>query len=115
MSAIEECVSQIEKSDELLFKVEGELELRDIISLLNERGFHALIIDRAPVNSKETLMHALYQGLRFPGYFGFTWDSLKDILAAIEGEPGRELILSFHDLSLLGGGQRIQSGNGRLQ
>ena len=101
MTAIEQCIREIESSDDVLIKIEGDFELGDLIQNLNDREHHAVIIDRAPVNNKETLMHALYQALRFPGYFGFTWDGLKDVLAGIEGEPGRPLYLAFHDLSLL--------------
>lgn len=101
MTPIEEAICEIEKSDDLLIKVDGDFDIRDITFLLNDRDYHAIIIDRAPVNSRETLMHAMYQNLRFPGYFGFNWDSLKDILAGMDGVRGKGYIFAFSDLSLL--------------
>jgi RNAse (barnase) inhibitor barstar len=101
MTAIEDAVNRIKETDDLLIQVDGDFDIRDLIFLLNEGHYHAIIIDRAPVTNRETLMHALYQSLRFPGYFGFTWDSLKDILTGIEGVPGKSFIFAFSDLSLL--------------
>ena len=101
MTDIEKAVCQIKDSDELLIRVDGDFDIRDLVFLLNEGHYHAVIIDRAPVTNRETLMHALYQHLRFPGYFGFTWDSLKDILTGIDGVPGKGFIFAFSDLSLL--------------
>lgn len=101
MTPIEEAIGEIEKSDDLLIVVPGDFDIRDITFLLNERDYHAIIIDRAPVTSRETLMHAMYQNLRFPGYFGFTWDSLKDILAGMDGVRGKGFIFAFSDFSLL--------------
>jgi RNAse (barnase) inhibitor barstar len=44
-------------------------------------GLHAMVIDRAPVFDKTTLLHALYQSCQFPAYFGFNWDALLDCLS----------------------------------
>lgn len=52
-----------------------------LIAALKRAGMHVILIDRAPVYSKETLLHALYQNTPFPGYFGFNWDALQDVLA----------------------------------
>lgn len=101
MISIEDAICEIQKSDDLLIKVSGDFKVRDLTSQLNDLDYHAIIIDRAPVNSRETLMHALYQNLRFPGYFGFTWDSLKDVLAGMDGIRGNGFVLAFSDFSLL--------------
>jgi len=101
MTSIEEAIGRIENSDDLLVKVDGNFDIQDLVFLLNDRDFHAIIIDRAPVFNKETLMHALYQSLRLPGYFGFNWDSLKDILTELDGDRGRGFVFAFTDLSLL--------------
>jgi RNAse (barnase) inhibitor barstar len=101
MTAIESAISEIEKSDELLITVSGDFGIQDLVYLLNDRDYHAIIIDRAPVNSRDTLMHAMYQNLRFPGYFGFTWDSLKDVLAGMDGVRSKGFIFAFSDFSLL--------------
>jgi RNAse (barnase) inhibitor barstar len=47
---------------------------------LREAGYFAVLVDRAPVFNKETLLHALYQSCVFPAYFGFNWDALEDTL-----------------------------------
>jgi RNAse (barnase) inhibitor barstar len=101
MTSIEKAVERIEQSEDLLIKVDGNFAIRDLVNSLNDRDFHAIVIDRAPVFDKTTLMHALYQSLRLPGYFGFNWDSLKDMLAAIDGVRGNGFVLAFTDLSLL--------------
>ncbi len=101
MTPIEDAICEIEKSDDLLITVSGDFDITDITFLLNDRDYHAIIIDRAPVNSRETLMHAMYQNLRFPGYFGFTWDSLKDVLSGMDGVRGKGFIFAFSDLSLI--------------
>ncbi len=101
MTSIEEAICRIEQSEDLLIKVDGNFDIRDLAFLLNDRDFHAIIIDRAPVFDKETLMHALYQSLRLPGYFGFNWDSLRDMLTALDGVRGKGFVFAFNDLSLL--------------
>ena len=101
MSSVEQAVSDIENSDKQLITVCGNFSINELASLLNDRDFHAVIIDRAPVINRDTLLHAMYQHLRFPGYFGFTWDSLKDILAGMDGVRDKGFVFAFSDLSLL--------------
>lgn len=48
---------------------------------LAQAGLHAMVIDRAQVFDKTTLLHALYQSCQFPAYFGFNWDALLDCLS----------------------------------
>lgn len=101
MMPIETVIARIRDSQDLLTEIGDEFDPRDVTFLLTESEYHAVFVDRAPVFDRETLMHALYQSLRFPGYFGFTWDSLKDCLVALEGMDGRKFILVFSDLRQL--------------
>ncbi len=48
---------------------------------LAQTGLHAMVIDRAQVFDKTTLLHALYQSCQLPAYFGFNWDALLDCLS----------------------------------
>ncbi len=48
---------------------------------LAQTGFHVMLVDRAVVFDKTTLLHALYQACQFPAYFGFNWDALLDSLS----------------------------------
>jgi RNAse (barnase) inhibitor barstar len=73
----------------------------DIVSALESEGCRVVILDRAPIFDKETLMHALYQGCGFPAYFGFNWDALTDALVELAEEESRPLILIFQDFDLL--------------
>ena len=101
MTPIETVIARIRGTDDLLIEIGDEFDPRDVTFLLTESAYHAVFVDRAPVFDRDTLMHALYQGLRFPGYFGFNWDGLKDCLTALEGMEGRKFILVFSDLSQL--------------
>jgi hypothetical protein len=56
--------------------LETTADFKDIISSLRNEGYLAVLVDRAPVFNKETLLHALYQSCVFPAYFGFNWDAL---------------------------------------
>ena len=47
------------------------------------------VVDRAPVFSKDTLLHAIYQSCELPAYFGFNWDALVDVLSDLP-EPESE-------------------------
>ncbi len=81
----------------------------DLVAGLELEGHRAVIVDRAPVFDKQTLLHALYQGCVFPAYFGFNWDALADALMGTlpdpaDGHRGAEhlpLILIFQDFDLL--------------
>lgn len=73
----------------------------DIISALESEGCRVVILDRAPIFDKETLLHALYQGCGFPAYFGFNWDALTDALVEQVEEDRLPLILIFQDFDLL--------------
>ncbi len=70
--------------EKLLQTHDGVLEttqnLKDTLSELRSAGYFAVLVDRAPVFNKETLLHALYQSCVFPAHFGFNWDALEDTL-----------------------------------
>jgi RNAse (barnase) inhibitor barstar len=87
----------------------AEHAVADIVSALQLEHCRAVIVDRAPVFDKQTLLHALYQACGFPAYFGFNWDALSDALSEqvqqpetrLAGEGHPPLILIFQDLDLL--------------
>lgn len=105
---LDKLIGSIEESAGEVIKIEGVLELTEVVSHLNAEGYEATLIDRAPVFDKDTLLHALYQGLSLPGHFGFNWDALKDVLTELDqGESSKGRILVFHDVSHLGDDLRV--------
>ena len=53
------------------------------------------------LTSRQELLQALYEGLRFPGYFGFNWDALADCLRDFEWLNERTVVLVHADLPQL--------------
>ena len=51
----------------------------------------------AGLTSKEELLRALCEGLRFPGYFGFNWDALSECLRDFHWMNERTIVLSHAD------------------
>ncbi len=49
-----------------------------VMQQLREQGVQPVWVDRAPVFDKATLLHALYQALQLPAWFGFNWDALEE-------------------------------------
>ncbi len=43
-------------------------------------GWRVVVLDRASVVDKVTLLHACYQSGQYPAGFGFNWDALSDAL-----------------------------------
>jgi RNAse (barnase) inhibitor barstar len=79
---------------------------KDILSTLRNDGYFAVLVDRALVFNKETLLHALYQSCAFPAYFGFNWDALKDIFSdsswtTQSGQEYKGLVLVFRNMAVL--------------
>jgi Barstar (barnase inhibitor) len=60
--------------------LESTQSVKDTLNELRNAGYFAVLVDRAPVFNKETLLHALYQSCVFPASFGFNWDALEDNL-----------------------------------
>ncbi len=56
---------------------------------LRADGWYVATLDRAPVFSKDTLMHALYQSGEYPAHFGFNWDALLDALRDLSWLAGK--------------------------
>lgn len=71
-----------------------------VVRRLQAEGVDAVWVDRAPAFDRTTLLHALYQALQLPAWFGFNWDALEECLFDGAGE-GRPRVLVFHDLELL--------------
>lgn len=70
-----------------------------VLERLRREGIEGIWVDRAPVFDKTTLLHALYQSLRLPAWFGFNWDALEDCLSELHTQPPRALV--FRDFALL--------------
>jgi hypothetical protein len=68
--------------------LESSQSVKEALSELRSAGYFAVLVDRAPVFNKETLLHALYQSCVFPAYFGFNWDALEDTLLDFSGLEG---------------------------
>jgi RNAse (barnase) inhibitor barstar len=71
-----------------------------VVKKLQAEGVQPVWVDRAPVFDKTTLLHALYQALQLPGWFGFNWDALEECLFDTAGN-GVPRVLVFHDFELL--------------
>ena len=82
-------------------RVERPMDADKAVDRLNASGFHAVRVDRAPVFDKDTLMHALYQALELPAWFGFNLDALADALNALEPKQGQRWVLVFQDFTTL--------------
>jgi len=73
-----------------------------LVARLQAAGWAAALVDRAPVFSRETLLHAAYQACELPAWFGFNWDALLDALSTWSTRPGTlGGVLLFRDLGLL--------------
>jgi dodecin len=77
------------------------LSAERLVERLRADGLDAVWVDRAPVFDRATLLHAIYQALRLPAWFGFNWDALADVLCGPEGEDAAARVLVFADFELL--------------
>lgn len=68
---------------------------------LRAQGVHGVWVDRAPVYDKSTLLHALYQALQLPAWFGFNWDALEECLVDFGSNGNAPTVLVFNDFDLL--------------
>ena len=71
-------IQQLSQTNDVV--LESGQTFKDVIRELRSAGYFAVLVDRAPVFDKETLLHALYQSCVFPASFGFNWDALEDTL-----------------------------------
>jgi RNAse (barnase) inhibitor barstar len=82
-------------------RVERPMEADRAVDRLNATGFRAVRVDRAPVFDRDTLMHALYQALELPAWFGFNLDALADALNGLRPRQGKRWVLVFQNFSVL--------------
>ena len=57
-----------------------EVDGRALRQAIAAAGWRVVVLDRAPVVDKATLLHACYQSGQYPAGFGFNWDALVDAL-----------------------------------
>jgi hypothetical protein len=81
--------------------LESTQSFKEMISELRSQGYFTVLVDRAPVFSKETLLHALYQSCVFPANFGFNWDALEDTLSSFSRADAKGYVLVFRNFSVL--------------
>jgi hypothetical protein len=82
---------------------ESSQNIKELLTELRSQGYFAVLVDRAPVFNKETLLHALYQSCVFPASFGFNWDALEDTLldfSWLEEQP-KGFVLVFRNFGVL--------------
>lgn len=84
-----------------IVRLEESLDADEVVRRLEASGFEAVRVDRAPVFDKNTLMHALYQALELPAWFGFNLDALADALGSLQRKRGRRRVLVFQDFGIL--------------
>ena len=68
-------------------------------------GVKADFIGTVPpgIASKEALLHALYEALSLPGWFGFNWDALSDCLRDFHWMDHHDIAVVHHDVPALPG------------
>lgn len=58
----------------------ADIDGRALRRAVTAAGWRVVVLDRAPVVDKATLLHACYQSGQYPAGFGFNWDALSDAL-----------------------------------
>jgi RNAse (barnase) inhibitor barstar len=58
---------------------------------------NSLAVNIRDIDSKKTLFNAYNEQLRFPFYFGFNWDALKDCLCSLDEWLKEKEIMIIHD------------------
>lgn len=76
-------------------------DVEGVVAQLQAEGLDAVWVDRAPVFDRDTLLHALYQALHMPAWFGFNWDALEEMLYGSDDGDAAPRVLVFRDLELL--------------
>ena len=74
----------------------------------SEVGDEAAIVVRIPagIRSKQKLLSVLADKLQFPGYFGWNWDALEELLQDLSWLPaGRPVLMVHADLPFGKGGE----------
>ncbi len=84
-----------------IVRLDDPMDADRVVAGLNAAGYEAVRVDRAPVFDKDTLMHALYQALELPAWFGFNLDALADALNALGPKQGKRWVLVFQDFTVL--------------
>jgi RNAse (barnase) inhibitor barstar len=92
-------VETLLKTDEVV--LESPQSVKEVLSELRAAGYFAVLVDRAPVFNKETLLHALYQSCVFPAHFGFNWDALEDTLSSFSWDDAKGYVLVFRNFAVL--------------
>lgn len=59
----------------------------------SKNNFHVVEIDFDSVNTKEKLLRKYYDSLQFPGYFGFNWDALSDLLRDLSWLDAKRVVI----------------------
>ena len=98
---LERIVEDVLNSKTSLHAVQSAPETRSLRRAFRRAGAFAPLVDRAPVFSKETLLHALYQACQMPASFGFNWDALEDALRDFSWIKASAYVLLFDDYSVL--------------
>ncbi|MBY6203566.1 barstar family protein [Halomonas denitrificans] len=84
-----------------IVRLDDPFDADTLVGRLSAAGYEAVRVDRAPVFDRDTLMHALYQALELPAWFGFNLDALADALNALEPKQGKRRVMVFQDFTLL--------------
>jgi Barstar (barnase inhibitor) len=96
-------LEQVKQAEVVL---ETSQSVKDTLTEFRDAGYFAVLVDRAPVFNKETLLHAIYQSCVLPAYFGFNWDALVDTLVGFSWMDSSEqevngYILVFRNFAIL--------------
>lgn len=74
---------------------------KDWAAAARAEGVKSFVIDTRAVNTKDGLLSALAEALRFPDYFRRNWDALEECLSDLSWVSGKRILILVESLDAL--------------